>query len=1557
MGQGYSLTTLSAGSATIDVPELADLSYEKSLGNARFMKCIRARHKDGLVIAKVVMKPAPNKDWDDYVKILNDERNILSDIPNAIGYHRIQQTSTTGYLVRQYIHSSLYDRMRYTLTIVSNRPFLDSIEKKWLAFQLLCAVRDCHARNIYHGDIKTENILVTSWNWLYLADFSSSYKPTYLPEDNPADFSFYFDTSGRRTCYLAPERFLRAGEDGAGKSPINWAMDIFSVGCVIAELFLETPIFSLSQLFKYRSDKQYDPAHILEGIKDNDVREMVKHMIQVDPQERYSADEYLKFWKDRAFPEYFYSFLHQYMFLITDPTSGRKAITTGKENLGEADERINRVYYDFDKISYFLGYETGDKKQSDEVSSMEMTRDFLPLQIDIPNNRHKASRTTPKPIDNGSLLFLTLVEVSLRSTARAAARLRGLELLLVFAEHLPDEVKLDRILPYMIELLSEDPTEVVKITALKSITQLLALVEAIAGINAYIYPEYLLPRLSRCCLATRTEPTRWLRATYASCLSSLASTASKFLDMMQALRADGALPTTDPETEAGTLSQSVYQNLHDSTRTDLMTQFEAHSTSLLTDYDSTVRRAFLGSISSLCVFFGPAKAADVILSHLNTYLNDKDWELKCAFFETIVGVAVFVGGASLEEFILPLMVQSLADPEEAVVEKVLRSFSAMANLGLFERSTTWELVDLVARFTMHPNSWVREATVEFIAVTARHLSLAENHGIIRPMLRPYLKHQPARLDELVLLDCLKPSLSRHVFDLAVNWATKTAKSTFWDIPRSQRTFSFASTRGVLPPTAGKDLGPKAFGRFPKSDEDEQWVRRLRTAGLKTSDDFKLVALREYIAFISKRKSMEIPENPLEYKNVIQLKDLGVKPHIIIFSQEADLFRQTSQRIHAEEQQARTIAEALEDASTPIDRLKIPDRNGQTPFPKTSSFAKPNQLTMPLRSPSAISESHIQGLDISRPTQLVSPTAGPNVASSVDSKTSSRLGEDLHMLQRKRSAINLIGRAECSGKANAQISTTPTNVFGQVEGRGMQARRPVPLTVAKDEHRHSPFNNKHRAAHNYTGNDPNVLKHLDSLYLDNFPVDQIEFGPQVAPRKSTKDSMKRAGLPDTHSPWRPDGNLVALMGEHTGPVNRVAVSPDHNFFITGSDDGTVKVWDTARLERNATHRARQTHKQGADVRVTSLTFIENTHCFVSTGSNGSVHVVRVDYVSRNDETQSLARYGKLKAVREYYVAEGDHVVWCEHFREDNRSVLILATHKGRVIALELRTMSTLYEFHNPVRYGNILTFCVDKDHHWLLIGTTHGVLCLWDLRFQLLSKSWRFPGGSPVYRISHIPSKKADEKVAIAGGTGEGEVTIWDLEKIVCYQVYRTGLCTDNPKGYKLIDLDDEKPGGFLTRFADVPEPNSNTPLKRGVRALAMGQRGQEDSSDLKDAPSNVIDTNFFFVTAGPDWKIRFWEPSRHDASMVVSGLDLEEGQPTYHTATPTPDVTIISETTKAVHTTPKKGNKRKDGSIVSMQQQHLLRSNLDTIMDVALLEVPYGMVVSVDRMGCVYVFS
>lgn len=62
-------------------------------------------------------------------------------------------------------------------------------------------------------------------------------------------------------------------------------MDAFSSGCVIAKLFLETPIFTLSQLYEYRKG-EYDPniSH-LSRIPNKDICDLDASMIQLDPEE------------------------------------------------------------------------------------------------------------------------------------------------------------------------------------------------------------------------------------------------------------------------------------------------------------------------------------------------------------------------------------------------------------------------------------------------------------------------------------------------------------------------------------------------------------------------------------------------------------------------------------------------------------------------------------------------------------------------------------------------------------------------------------------------------------------------------------------------------------------------------------------------------------------------------------------------------------------------------------------------------------------------------------------------------------------------------------------------------------------------------------------------------------------------------------------------------------------------------------------------------------------------------------------------------------------------
>jgi phosphoinositide-3-kinase, regulatory subunit 4 len=1469
---------------------------------------------------------------------------------------------------------------------MSTRPFLEDIEKKWLAFQLLCALRDCHSRDVFHGDIKTENILVTSWNWLYLSDFSSSFKPTTLPEDNPADFSYFFDTAGRRTCYLAPERFLAAGEEHTKPTDppakITWAMDVFSAGCVIAELFLESPTFSLSQLYKYKKG-EYDPAiSHLDRIADKDIRDLVSHMIQLEPERRYSAEEYLNFWKKKVFPEYFYSFLHQYMAMVTDPSSGRSPISGATANLGEADERIDRIYYDFDKISYFLGYEN-EKQIAEKYSTLRPGLGLFPVHLNIPGNEHPASIVGRRPADDGTLIFLTLVVSSLRNTARATARIRACDLLLAFAERLTDEAKLDRVLPYLVALLN-DKADIIRATAIRSLTQLMSLVTVISPVNAHIFPEYILPRMQYLLPGPGTNPSSLVRATYAACLGSLASTASRFLDMVATLRADGSLPTSDPETEDGGNAVAAYHGLYDNTRAELVEIFEAHTKALITDNDSSVRQAFLGSVPELCMFFGTAESNDIILSHLNTYLNGRDWMLKCAFFETIVGVATFLGGTSLEEFILPLMVQALTDPEEFVVEKVLRSLASMAELGLFQRSKTWELVDVVGRFTMHPNIWIREAAALFLSSATIFLSGADNQCIVLPLIKPYLKTTINQFSELELLDALKRPITRPVLDLAITWAIKVDRGVFWKPVHQLRTFSFGSTNQTIPTISGKDLSHNALSKIPKNEEDEQWLVKLRNMGMSSDDEFKLLALREYVWRVAPSKTRETSgQQPSYLNNVINLRNFGITPQTVMFDDQRALeepLREIKAVSYETDRPPQTIADALLDASMTIDdsisrRRRLAMNNHMSRLNSTG-IRTPNGATAPRQSSLASSPITSSPQDHSpltaeaesqrRPSNLSIDVAANRLsdddASSVADTASTVNARGLNReIRHRSSAINLLNRKDTT-KSVPETATTSTNAFGKLEGPFTNTtNHPSVSVMAKEKSENGQADIRFRAAHTYSGNDPSILQMLDSMYVENYPSDMVEFGPLVTPI-SRRKAISRSSVQAVDKPWRPEGILVATFAEHVGPVHRVVVAPDHVFFITGGDDGTVKVWDTARLERNIAHHSRKTHKHAAGAKITSLCFVENTHCFVSCASDGTVNVVKVDYVYSGGV--ATGRYGQLRVLREYQLPEDEFATWSDHFRLETNSILMLATNRSRILAIDLRTMKLLYSLDNPVHHGTPTCFVIDRKHHWLLLGTTHGVLDLWDLRFKVRLKAWGVPGATSIYRICMHPFKGRGRWVCVAGGSGQGEVTVWDIEKTQCREVYRAAGSRDGPKGYEPWPVDEDKPEGMLGRFATAVEPSGGGSADRGVRAMVAGTDTHEDGRDSKYG---------FIVTGGSDKKIRFWDLVHVESSIVLSGLDAEEAKPTFTASHPTASLTLNTERLpRPGPTAPNaaagsKGSSSTSGktasgrpprsTVISLQQQNLLKSHLDSILDIALLESPYGMTVSVDRSGCTYVFQ
>lgn len=126
-------------------------------------------------------------------------------------------------------------------------------------------------------------------------------------------------------------------------------MDIFSLGCVIYELVTDGKLlFRLGDLLDYRQGK-LDIGPALAKISNEGIREMVAHMVAVDPAARLSALEYLQRHRGTVFPDVFYTFLHQYM----------KAFVVARPVL-TPDDKIAKLYADVSTHTY-LEYFRSDR--------------------------------------------------------------------------------------------------------------------------------------------------------------------------------------------------------------------------------------------------------------------------------------------------------------------------------------------------------------------------------------------------------------------------------------------------------------------------------------------------------------------------------------------------------------------------------------------------------------------------------------------------------------------------------------------------------------------------------------------------------------------------------------------------------------------------------------------------------------------------------------------------------------------------------------------------------------------------------------------------------------------------------------------------------------------------------------------------------------------------------------------------------------------------------------------------------------------------------------------
>ncbi|EFP04137.1 hypothetical protein GCK72_023090 [Caenorhabditis remanei] len=198
----------------------------KLLGEGQYSHVYMARHvESSTIVALKKMKLELRKiDNENILRSALQEIRVLktTDHKNIIKYFGKVPDCTVPEFVFEYMDTDLFNLINKCLT-----PFSPHVSKNIIS-QLLIGVEYLHTNLILHRDLKPANLLLNTAGRLKIADFGLSWSQ---------------NTSQKTLAYEVVTLWYRAPELLFHTSSYKGEIDIWSIGCILAEMITKKPVF------------------------------------------------------------------------------------------------------------------------------------------------------------------------------------------------------------------------------------------------------------------------------------------------------------------------------------------------------------------------------------------------------------------------------------------------------------------------------------------------------------------------------------------------------------------------------------------------------------------------------------------------------------------------------------------------------------------------------------------------------------------------------------------------------------------------------------------------------------------------------------------------------------------------------------------------------------------------------------------------------------------------------------------------------------------------------------------------------------------------------------------------------------------------------------------------------------------------------------------------------------------------------------------------------------------------------------------------------------------